>query len=207
VTAGAEDLFRRYAKEINWAVRQAARLLPDRAAIDLDDIRQEAFICLATYAGLMPGHHAGRLAEWETLGDDLAVRRYLCATLRADLVQLVGRRIAPESPLPLGELGADAGPSVSFEDALADDLSLAEGLRASYPCLCATVLDGMTEVQIAHEAGVTRHTVINRLAAERAAFALASHAALCTRFANLRGAREIPGWHCLTLSPRLPWAI
>lgn len=205
MTHDAGELFARYAREVSYAVRQAARLLPDRAAIDYDDIRQEALICLAAYAGLMPGSHAGKLAEWEALGDEPALRRYLCSTLRADLVQIISRRIAPESPLPLDELPEGAGPAAGFEQALADHMARAEGIRALYPFLCRSVLDGMTEAQIARESGVTRHTVINRLAAERAALAAsAPAAALCTRSANSRGALGIWGWRCPTLSPALP---
>lgn len=181
--AGA--LFERFYREIAWAVRQVARMLPDRGAMDIDDIRQEALISVATYAGLMPGWHSGKLAKWEALADEREVRRLLCATLRSDLAQTIGRKLAPEIALPLGELVPSQEPSSAFEAALMASLAREAGIREAYPYLCRSVLDGLTEPQIASEAGVSVRTAKRRLAAERLAFAGMGLAALCTRCASL----------------------
>ncbi|HYS44062.1 MAG TPA: hypothetical protein VEM32_08795 [Geobacteraceae bacterium] len=152
---------------------------------DYPDLRREAEILVAAYAGLMnrPARGGGRLAKWETAasGNEARVKAFLAAQLRIDLSQVVSRRIEKENGgyqvLSLEEL-AEAGEDLVSKLQEKAQINNADGeleylrLRRLYPAFSRNVLDGYTQAEIAEADNAGLRTVERRIAEEKRAFLL-----------------------------------
>lgn len=144
-----------------------------------DELEQLARIHVVTYAGLMPGWQSGKLAEWTELaeGDEEQIRLLMTKQLKLALYQSVERQRAKQTVSLDMLLEYDLEPiDYNQEDRMIErmDNRAAEAeYRRLYPTLSRSVLDGMTQAEIAEAAGITDRWVRTLIAKEKREFLIA----------------------------------
>lgn len=193
IERAAQAVLDRFAPQLRWTVNSVM----DRFSLPgtfYDDLRQDAEILLITYAGLMhkDSWGVGRLAKFEARfqGDEKQIKHYVGRQLRIDLSQIVARQLARNANeaqlVSMDELtdSEDEPTDTYWEERQITDVSKTEETllyRAFYPTLVMHDIDGMSEVDIAKELGITDRTVRNRLMKEKKLF--------LTDFVTSRGLR------------------
>jgi hypothetical protein len=180
VFAEQKALLERFDNQVNWVCWSVAESfgLPNHG-LNVDDLREEAIVLVITYAGYNDEASDGskRLAKWikDANGDDDQVQHFLARQLRIDLSRIVGRYLKDETDLvSLSNPNLEnvlAG--LDMEDVVidrADRERESRSVRKSYPTFARSVLDGLTQEEIAAELKVTSRTVRNRITTEKRAY-------------------------------------
>jgi hypothetical protein len=167
----AEKVLLRFARVIDQAAAEVTRTFSPRA--EREDVAQEAGILIASYSGLMPGTHNGKLsyAEKEAGGDEARVQRIIRRMLVLDLSSQIGRQAEKAARLPeipVDTIPADMIQDNGFEDQVISRLDADYDFRISYPTLYRMFFGHQAEAEIAAADGVTARAVRYRVAAEKA---------------------------------------
>jgi hypothetical protein len=175
--APAEQALTRFDRQIKTAAHYVANKFAPEA--ELDDVTQEASIMILQYTGTMPGgRHNNCIAkvERDAERDEARVCKIILTKLYLDLENKIGREVAKYrneiptdlNPETLREPGSD---SYDPTDGMMSEIDFERELprlRRDYPHLIASVVDELTETEIAEALGVDRSTVNRHITQEKA---------------------------------------
>lgn len=175
----ATDVLNRFAPQLRWVVEH----LRDKFNLqdhEIDDLKQEARLQILCYAGLIAwptkqGRHKGILVEWKnkTEGVESEIKSLLAYELRLDLTRIItsGSKQLLIDDRSIDELmESDQEPSEPSHETESDNNMDETQYLRRYPEFAMSVLDGLSQDEIAARQGITDRTVRNRIAGQKRSF-------------------------------------